>query len=370
MSLPRITTVVGAGLGGLILGQCLKAKNIPATILEKASSSSRFNYGVTLQQSVYQPLLRILQMNEASFLEKCSIGVPEVQVNSATTTTTIRCHRGRLEGILREGLDIRWEQCLKSVKMTPQEISLHVENGPTIASDTIIGADGVHSQLRKSFIPSSCLNVLPYVVFNGRRSITLQDYKHGLQQHMAGQTIIHALRGNVLFRVYVNEYTATHVCLGYTYSRPARANDQLYEPYRPTTGAENIPEEFYAELSLFKQKELGQGFADIFDSEKVRQDRVLHWLMRSSTVPLGEIQDLAVRGVWLIGDAAHPTPILGGEGANKTITDAIELVDHLSNGSASNKNEFLEKRHQEWRRVLNEGERRLSEMHGLGFPSL
>lgn len=164
-------------------------------------------------------------------------------MTSATTTTALRCHRGKLESILREGLDIRWEQCVKSVDMTSQGISLHIENGPMIESDTLIGADGVHSLLRKSFIPNSHLTVLPYVVFNGRHSITLKDYQHGLQPHMAGQTIIEALHGNVLFRVCVNEYNQKDVHLGYTYSRPAGANDPLSKPDRPTNGAENIPED-------------------------------------------------------------------------------------------------------------------------------
>ena len=186
---------------------------------------------------------------------------------------------------------------------------------------------------------------------------------------MAGRMVIQALHGNVLFRVYVNEYTATDVRLGYTYSRPARANDPLHQPDRPIAGAENIPDEFYAELSQFKQKELGLGFADIFDSEKIRQDRVLHWLMRSTMVPVEDIQNLADRGVWLIGDAAHAMPILGGEGANRAITDAICLSEHLSNASTSDKNEFLEKRHREWRRAISESEKRLSEMHGLSSPS-
>ena len=294
-----------------MLGQCLKAKNIPVTILEKASSSPRFNYAITLHRSVYLALLPVLQINEASFLERCSIGMLHAQKDSAARTSTFRCHRGRLESILREGLDIRWEHSLQSVEMTPQGILLHVENEPVIESDTIIGADGVHSLLRHSFIPSSHLNVLPYVVFNGRRSITLEDYQRGLQPHMAGQTTLQALQGHVLFRMYINEQTASDVHLGYTYSRPAHANDPLHEPDRPTSRAENIPEAFYAELSQFKHEELGPVFADIFDSKKVRQDRLLHWLMRSTVVPLSDIQGLADRRIWLIGDAAHAMPILG-----------------------------------------------------------
>lgn len=175
MCLWRITIVVGAGLGGLVLGQCLKAKNIPVTILEKASSSPRFNYGITLHRSVYLALLPIIHMNEASFLKRCSINIPRAQIDSATAST-FRCHRGRLESILRKGLDIKWKHSLKSMEMTPQGVLLGVKNRPAIESDTIIGADGVHSLLRKSFTLTSHIEVLPFVVFNGRRNITLEDY--------------------------------------------------------------------------------------------------------------------------------------------------------------------------------------------------
>ena len=347
----------------------MKAKNIPVTILEKASSSPRFNYAITLHRSVYQPLLPVLQMNEASFLEKCSIGVPGAQIGSGTTKTTFRCHGGRLVSLLRDWLDMRWKQCLMGVEMKPHGISLHVEKGPVIESDALIGADGVHSLLRRLFITDSDLNILPYVVFNGRRSISAEEYQRRFQPYMVNETIIQALHGNVLLQVYVNEHGTTEVRLGYTYSRPAHADDILHKPDRPTTGAEIVPEEFYIELSRFKLKELGPGFADIFDRDKVRQDTVLHWLMRSTMVPVRDIQDLADRGVWLIGDAAHPMPILGGEGANRAIRDAVGLAEHLSNVSTSKKKDFLGKRHQEWRRSVDESERRLSEMHGLGSLS-
>lgn len=368
MSSPHKIIIVGAGLGGLVLGQCLKAKNIPVTILEKASFPPSFNYAITLRRSVYQRLLPILHMHEASFLERCSISMPETQMDSAITAKEFRCHRGKLESVLREGLDIRWEQCLKDVHMMPQGISLQLEDGSTMKSETLVGADGVHSLIRKSFFPNCDFHVLPYVVFNGRRSIAIEDYPHEQQTHMAGQATIQALHGNVLFRIYINEYTPTTVHFGYTYSRPARLDDPLHRPDRPTTGADNIAEEFYVELSQYGQKQLGPGFAEIFDSEMVRQDRVLHWLMRSTVVRLEDAQYLADQGVWLIGDAAHPIPILGGEGANQVIIDAIRLANHLSNVSKSDKSRFLEKRHRQWEGAVHKSERRLSEMHGLSSP--
>ena len=264
-----MTIIVGAGLGGLVLGQWLKAKNIPVTILEKASFPALRDYGITLHRSVYQRLLPVLQRNEANFLKECSI-----EKDSATTAHTFRCHRGRLESFLRKDLDIRWGQHLKGVQVIPRGVSLEIENGPTIESETLIGADGVHSLIRNSSF------VLPYDVFYGRRSITLESYQHRLQPYMEGQAVMQALHGKVLFQVYVSEYTATAIHLGYTYSRPAHISDALHQPDRPTTGPDNILGEFYAELSQYGEKQLGPGFAEVFDSEKVRRDRVLHSLMR------------------------------------------------------------------------------------------
>ena len=369
MSSPQKIIIAGAGLGGLVLAHCLRAKNVPVTILEKASSPPRFNYAITLHRSVYHRLFPILQTHEAGFLEECSIGMAETQRGLAITAKEFRCNRGRLEGVLRKGLDIRWEQCLKGLQMISPGISLHLENGSKIECDTLVGADGVHSLIRKSFFPNSDPHVLPYVVFNGRRSITIEDYQPGLQLHMAVQAVIQALHGNVLFQMYINKYTPTAVHLGYTYSRPARHNDPLHRPDRLTTGADSIAEEFYAELSQYGQKQLGPGFAEVFDSEKARQDRVLHWLMRSTVVRLEDIQYLADRGIWLIGDAAHPMPILGGEGANQVITDAIDLAKHLPNVSKSDNSQFLEERHRRWQGAVQESQRRLSEMHGLSSHS-
>ena len=73
---------------------------------------------------------------------------------------------------------------------------------------------------------------------------------------------------------------------------------------------------------------MGPVFAGSFDSEKVRRDRVVHWLMRSTIVQFGDIQGLADRAVRPIGDTAQRREILGGEAANRVITDAVGLAEH------------------------------------------
>ena len=73
----------------------------------------------------------------------------------------------------------------------------------------------------------------------------------------------------------MNEYTGTNVRLGYTYLHPVRANDP-YSLDRSTTGANNVSEEFYAEMSQVKQNQPGLKLSAGFDSEKVREDGLFY----------------------------------------------------------------------------------------------
>ena len=86
-------------------------------------------------------------------------------------------------------------------------------------------------------------------------------------------------------------------------------------------------------------------------------------------VQLGHIQNLADVDVWVIGDAAHQMPILGGESANQVINHAFDLAEHLLNLSTSNKSVFLERNDRDWRTAVHESEKRLSEMHGQQIAS-
>ena len=73
----------------------------------------------------------------------------------------------------------------------------------------------------------------------------------------------------------------------------------------------------------------------------------------------------------MIGDAARPMPILGGEGANPVLNHALDLAEHLLDLSTSNKSVFPERKDQDWRPAVRESEKRLSEMHSQhkGSPS-
>ena len=371
-------TIAGAGLAGLTLGRCLTQKGIPSILLERVSSSPRYNYGITLHSWAYQPLLNVLQMEESSFRERLSVDATRGGMGSIsgdalltgvdTAPGTFRCHRGRLEQLLQEDQDIRWEHTIKDIETTPRKIIVRIQNEQAIESDILIGTDGVHSQVRKSLAPDIQLKVLPFVVFNGKRRMSLDRFHDTVAPQMHGSSIIQCRQEDVVLQIAVFQFTDTDVGIDYTYSRPARQNDPLHKPNRPIPGATDIPEEFYTEMQ--ELKDLGQAYKEMFDSTKVRHDRILHFLMRSTLGTEQEIKDLTDRGVLLVGDAVHAMPLLGGEGGNNAMKDGVDLAEHIAAHGPQGIKTFSNARHDRWRKGVEESEQRLVEMHSPTKASL
>ena len=372
-------TIAGAGIAGLTLGKCLAHKGVPSLLLERYNSSPRYNYGITLHPWAYRPLLQVLQMDESTFRETLSIdtlhgGIGRITGDNMptgleTSPGTFRCHRGRLERLLREDQNIRWEYNIQNVTTSHQNVEIHIVDEKPVETRVLIGTDGVHSQVRKSLAPDIQLKVLPYVVFNGTRTMSLKEYQEILAPQMQGNVIIGSRYKDVVLQIAVNDFAGSIVFLGYTYSRPARyPKDPLHRPDRSIPGTTDIPEEFYIEVEGLEG--IGQAFAEIFNVEKVRKDRILHWLMRSTLGSLEDSQKLTDRGVLLVGDAIHAMPILGGEGANAAMKDGFELAEHLAANGPDGIRTFSSARHDLWKEGVEGSELRLSEMHVPAKASL
>ena len=371
-------TIVGGGLAGLTLGRCLRHHGIPAVVFERVSSSIRYRYGITLHPWAYRPLLKLLQSDEVAFREKLAIDSTRDGTGTMSSSAlmqgldtdpgTFRCHRGRLEKWLQQEQDIRWEKSLEGIEATTQKIILHLKDNETIETEVLIGADGVHSQVRKSLAPDIKLQVLPFVVFNGRRRMTVPDYENLIDPAMQKQTVIQSRHKRIVLEISINELSAKHVDLSYIYSRPVHEDDRLHKPDKPRSMATDIPEEFYTELDNLET--LPNPFNIIFDSAKVRKDRILHWLMRTTLGTPEQIKNLAGRGVLLIGDAIHATPILGGEGANMALKDGIDLAEHIVRHGTKTLVDFSDKRYQAWQQGVEDSEKRIAEMHDPSKASL
>ncbi|KAF1937112.1 FAD/NAD(P)-binding domain-containing protein [Clathrospora elynae] len=368
--------IIGAGIAGLTLGRCLLLRGIRFVLYDKASSKPRHNYAITLHATAYRPLLKALDIDERAFKSRVAVDAENggagrigshVSLTSHNglydTSSSFRANRAKLEELIREGLNVRWQHTLQGLESTPRGPRLQFDNGESCSANLVVGADGVHSTVRKSLLPSTRLNILPYIAYHGKRKMDRKTFNDIYDPEMKDSNVIESKHGNVVLNISVNERKDEEVSVSWIYSRPVNGDpDPLHRPDRLNADAQNIPEELFEEVGTLQY--LPPPFSDMFDTKKLRKDRVLHWLMRKTLVPSPDLQNLlATSGVCLIGDAVHAEPIIGGLGANAAIIDALRLAETIASSERSGISNWYDARYAAWQQGAKESERSMAEIH-------
>lgn len=373
---PKIL-IRGAGIAGLTLAKCLATANRPFTISEVAETRFHHKYPITLFEDAYGPLLKFIGVSDTDFKHQVAArpshlqnGSEELRSETDSGNASFRVTRSKLERFLSEGLTIKKEVGAE------QDVATCLEHDTTnrgIASlPLLVGADGVHSDTRAALLPNSKPRVLPYVVINGRRRLSLSKFREELLPHFKGATTCEYKHENALLRVsyWLDEDDTEIVDVSYTYSRPAYKDqtDPLHAPNRRKHEAGKISDALYDELKAITPQD--PLFEVTFDIEAVKQDRKLHWLMRDVSLGREHQKTLANANVILIGDAAHAEPVLGGEGANSAIADGVALARWLCERDSVNVQEFYEARTEAWAQAVRDSELRLQSMHATARTRL
>lgn len=337
--------------------------------------------------------LKILDMNEHTFRRRLAVdslyhgGMGRQNPNDSsnvdtTQNTSFRASRNKLESILREGQVINLDHSLSSAKLLEDQskVELLFHNGLKLTPTVVVDMMGVHSQLRNSLLPDATLRVLPYVVFSGKRCLTsaLFQSTYG-SAFKEGNCITLKCEGpyEPRLEITINDYLPNgNVSISYTYSRAAKSDlgqDRLHNPDRPITGATDVPKEFYEELEAWIEEHTPeQPFLEAFDSDQIRTERLIHWLMRTVLVTEDDLTRLLMYGVIMIGDSVHATPILSGSGANFAISDAMELAGVIEESRADQDamQRFYRERWPRWSSEVEHSEKRIAEMHAVPRASL
>lgn len=364
--------IIGAGIGGVTLGRALKKRGIAAVLYERVSSSPRHSYGITLHAAAYRPLLKILDMDERTFRKRVAVdgalgGNGAIDANKLVHpgevgSSSFRAHREKLERLLREGLDVRWEHSLEELEETSTGVTLCLQDGRKIEHTCVIGVDGVHANSRKSLLPEVEFGILPFVAFNGKRSVKRDMFQELYAPVMKDSTVVEVRRNGAILHISINGERGDSISINWIYSRAARgSNDSLYTPNRPASGATDIPDEFYKEIGSLRN--LDQPFKDVFDEEKLRRERILSWLMRTVEVDLPDLRRLAKKGIYFMGDSVHAQPILGGEGANAAILDGLSLAEQIAAHGSQSIIDWYNIRFPDWKECVERSKRVNGEMH-------
>lgn len=179
----------------------------------------------------------------------------------------------------------------------------------------------------------------------------------------------------MVLSVSLYEATKDMVSISWIYSCPAcGASDSLHKPDRPNSAAEEILKEFFEEVATLE--DLPQPFAEVFNAEKLEEERVLHRLQRISIACLQELKEAGRHGISMIGNLVHAQPILGGKGANAVISDGMELDECIANSTYKEPSgwkvilEWHEERYETCEAGVRRNEKAIVEMHSEEKPNL
>ena len=177
------TTIIGAGIGGLSVAIALQQLSQKVKVFEKAAELKEMGAGIVLSANAIKTLEKLgvaEQVRQAgSPVKKAEIRTPDGQllVNMPVHkqaerygTYSYLIYRPDLQRILYEKLEPKTVVLGKKFLRLEQDrdkIVSFYEDDEIIKSELLIGADGVHSQVRQYIMEKSALRYSGFTAFRG-----------------------------------------------------------------------------------------------------------------------------------------------------------------------------------------------------------
>ena len=351
-SKPFRVIIVGGGIAGVAAGIALRGEGRTITILEQSSQNKEIGATISLQPNASRILHR--QWRLADSLERArgmidkgfriynTEGrlVNEIPLHQKTEYDGERIvyHRVDLHEALKgaatsavgngDPIVIRTSSKVESCDCEKGVVTL--AGGETLEAELVIGADGIHSAIRRAVLEDS-----------------IHPVRTGLSAYrlMVPNTVLEEKEPEFCEKIHPREsYTSmvmAHNCR--LIMGPAR-NGEVYS----IVGL--VPDEQMSEDSDSKQSWVSRGDLDkMLDTYKDFPDWAKAPFRHSKDIGLWQLRDLDPLRTWyrgrviLIGDAAHAMLPTQGQGASQAVEDAEALgaffdgdLSHLSGQDISN----------------------------------
>ena len=186
-------TIIGAGIGGLTTAIALKNKGIEVEIFEQTAAFKKAGSGIILainamriykRLGVYEEIIKqanyITSMNARTrglgFLSSAKF----IKFEEKYGVKTVAIHRATLHEILIKKLGrtpVILNKKLETLTQKDGSPTLHFKDGTTHKTDIVIGADGIHSIVRKSLFKHTELRDAKQICWRGISRIKI-DGKH------------------------------------------------------------------------------------------------------------------------------------------------------------------------------------------------
>ena len=312
-------TVVGAGLGGLVLARVLHVNGIPVTVHEAEASAAARTQGGLLDIHPWngQPALEaagltgkfrgLVLPGRESYRVLDRAGTVLLDRPDEGTGERPEVPRGELRQMLLDSLPdgiVQWGRKVGGVQALGQgRHELRFTDGSTVRTSLLIGADGAWSRIRPLLSDATP----EYIGFTSVETFLFDgDTRHRATAEAVGAGSLFALAPGKGFLAHRERGGTLH-----TYVQLKKAQD-WFTGTEVADGA-SVSARVAAEFDSWAPELT----ALITDSDTAPVVRPLY------TLPAGH-RWARVPGVTLIGDAAHLAPP-NGEGANLAMLDGAEL---------------------------------------------
>lgn len=333
--------VVGAGIAGLATAAALGRRGLRCQVYEQAPALAEVGAGIQLApnatrllrrlglarlpQLAVQPVaIEMRRWNDGTLLGRTPLGAACVQLYGAPYYTVHRADLHRcLLGQLPAGT-LALGHRLVDLTDLGGALELRFDNGSRVAADVVLGADGIHSAVRR-WLVSDNPRYSGQVMYRG---------------------LVPAARAGFLVRepkVSLWLGPGRH-CVSY----PVSAG--RYVSFGASMPVADRPAESWTEPGRL---------ADLIAGYAGWHEEVRALLSAAGTVTRTALHDRdpvaewCAGGVALVGDAAHPMLPFFAQGANQAIEDALVLADVLANAGPGAVTEALW-RYQQLRRPRTE----------------
>jgi 2-polyprenyl-6-methoxyphenol hydroxylase-like FAD-dependent oxidoreductase len=307
------TLVVGGGIGGLSLARELTRRGLPVTVLEKAARIVPVGAGIIMNPNAMGVLERngladALRANAWPYLarETCDAHGRLLArrdyrplYDAGKLPVGALVHRAHLLEVLFRGVPagiVRFASAVRKVEVS----SVTTENGETFAADVLVGADGIHSPVRRQLFGA----IAPrYMGYRSHRLVV--DNNAGVEHftELLG-------RGQ---RIGLVPIAPGRIYIWTTFNSPPGAAPAL-----------RSADEFRAMFAQFTDPRIVRLFAQLRSPEEIITTEVEEL-----------VQEPWVKGrAVLLGDAVHAMTPNIGQGAGMAMEDAAVLAEELSASSS------------------------------------